>query len=221
MKHYDSIPKITEDNELLGKEVWAYNKLDGQNLCVRYTKGEGFSGFGSRKCSLKPGDPNFGNSIEWFYKHYSETLGRILQEEPYFKGAKEITLYFEWYGDLSFAGVHDPADTSLRLALIDVAVIKKGYIEPETFYNIFSDIPGLEIPGVIYKGVLDQGFIESIQKNDPTSPNPQYPTVKEGVVCRGTRTLRGQRMPKVKIKTDWWISELHKRFKPEQWEELE
>ena len=36
MKHYDSIPRIQDDGMLMGEDVWAFNKLDGQNFCVKY-----------------------------------------------------------------------------------------------------------------------------------------------------------------------------------------
>ena len=36
MKHYDSFENIKVDKSLIGEEIWAFNKLDGQNLCVKY-----------------------------------------------------------------------------------------------------------------------------------------------------------------------------------------
>ena len=35
MKHYDSINKISDDGTLMGEYVYAFNKLDGQNFCVK------------------------------------------------------------------------------------------------------------------------------------------------------------------------------------------
>lgn len=32
MKHYDSIPSIKEDKSLVGENIFAFNKLDGQNF---------------------------------------------------------------------------------------------------------------------------------------------------------------------------------------------
>lgn len=64
-------------------------------------------------------------------------------------------------------------------------------------------------------------FIDSINNNDWTSENPQYPTVKEGVVCKRSTMLKGQRMPKVKIKTKWWIDKLHNNFSEEDCKLLE
>ncbi len=36
MKEYDSIPRVQDDGTLLGEDVWAFNKLDGQNFRAKY-----------------------------------------------------------------------------------------------------------------------------------------------------------------------------------------
>ena len=109
----------------------------------------------------------------------------------------------------------------MHLALIDVFIKKKGYIEPKPFYDIFCTNEEIETPELIYKGVLTKEFINSIWENDWTKPDCEYPMVKEGVVCRSSSLLKGQRMPKVKFKTKWWINKLHEKFTDEQCKELE
>lgn len=37
MRHYDTINRIQDDGTLLGEEIAAYNKLDGQNICIKYS----------------------------------------------------------------------------------------------------------------------------------------------------------------------------------------
>ena len=73
---------------------------------------------------------------------------------------------------------------------------------------------------MIYKGKLTREFIKSIINNDWTKPNCEYPTVKEGVVCKRSTLMKGQRLPKVKIKTDWWLNKLKEKY-PNNWKELE
>ena len=51
--------------------------------------------------------------------------------------------------------------------------------------------------------------------------NGKYPYIKEGVVIRRSTLLKGQRMPKVKVKTKWWLTELHKRYTEEECKILE
>ena len=65
----------------------------------------------------------------------------------------------------------------MHLALIDVDIKKKGYIEPKDFYDIFGNNEIIEIPELIYKGKLTNDFIKSINENDWTDENCQYPSV--------------------------------------------
>ena len=59
------------------------------------------------------------------------------------------------------------------------------------------------------------------EENDWTEEGCQYPTVKEGVVIRRSTIMKGQRMPKVKVKTKWWLTELHNKFTEEECKLLE
>jgi hypothetical protein len=226
MKHYDSINRIQDDGFLLGQSVWAFNKLDGQNFAVKFNpKKSEFATFGSRKRMVDENDEQFGNTVRYFKSsNIPQVLTDLVKKNKgkggIFAGIDEITFYFEWYGEHSFAGFHDPND-EMHLALIDVFIKKKGYIEPKPFYDIFCTNEEIETPELIYKGVLTKEFINSIWENDWTKPNCEYPMVKEGVVCRSSSLLKGQRMPKVKFKTKWWINKLHEKFTDEQCKELE
>jgi len=225
MKEYNSIDRIQDDGYLLGEQVWAYNKLDGQNFRVKYNpRSKEFGPFGSRTQLVDETSDQFGNAVRYFNEHkYGEILSGIVKnnsgKKGLFTGVDEITFFFEWYGDNSFAGFHQDGDT-MHLALIDVFLKKKGYIEPESFETLFRDC-GIEIPELIYKGVLTQNSIGSIQKNDWTSDACEYPTVKEGVVCRRSTMLKGQRMPKVKFKTQWWLTKLYEKYDEDTARKLE
>lgn len=109
----------------------------------------------------------------------------------------------------------------MTLALIDLFLQKKGYIEPQPFYDLFCKDPRIPTPTLIYRGPLNQDFIKEIQENDWTKPECKYPEVKEGVVARRSTLMKGQRMPKVKIKTKWWLDKLHNTYPEEKWKELE
>lgn len=226
MKHYNSIPRIQDDGTLKGDEVWAFNKLDGQNFCAKFSvKNKEFGPFGSRRKLVDETDDQFGKTVEFFKNSgIPDELKKIVKENSgkgkLFNGASEITFFFEWYGDNSFAGFHVDGDR-MHLALIDVDIKKKGYIEPKDFYELFGNNPVIEIPELIYKGKLTDEFINEIKNNDWTKDGCKYPTVKEGVVCRRSTILRGQKMPKVKFKTVWWLTELHKKYDEEKCKELE
>ena len=113
--------------------------------------------------------------------------------------------------------------------IIDVNIKKKGYIDPKSFYEIFSLNPDIETPKLIYKGKLDQDFIDYIY-NYPVEEHLANPGINEkepcdklieGVVARRSTPLKGQRMPKVKIKTKWWLDKIHTKFSEDKWKELE
>ena len=227
MKHYDSIPRIQDDGILKGETVWGYNKLDGQNFCVTYRpkKGE-FGPFGSRTRAVDENDIQFGDAVNLFFKtdkNYPEILSKIVSENSgkncVFNGVDEITFFFEYYGENSFAGKHQEGD-EMRLALIDVFLKKKGYIEPKDYENLFRNTK-IEMPDLIYIGLLNSDIVEKIQNNDWTQPDAVLPNVKEGVVFKRSTLLKGQRRPSVKVKTKWWLEKLHSLYTEEECKELE
>lgn len=230
MKHYESIPRIQDDETLKGETVWGFNKLDGQNFCATFRpKANGFVSFGSRTVQVdENSESELANAVTWFKAHkLDETLIKIIKENckkgDVFQGVEEITFFFEWYGPNSFAGRHDSRDYAnddMRLALIDVFLKKKGYMEPKEYYNLFKD-SGIEIPELIYTGPLDSEIVEKIQRNDWTQPDAVFPNVKEGVVFKRSTLMKGQRRPSVKVKTRWWIGKLHSMYSEEECKKLE
>lgn len=230
MKHYDSIPRIQDDGTLKGETVWGFNKLDGQNFCATFkTKANKFTSFGSRTIQVdENSESQLADAVVWFKVHkLDEKLTKIIKDNwkkgDVFQGVEEITFFFEWYGPNSFAGKHDYDDFvqgRIHLALIDVFLKKKGYIEPKVFYELFKD-SGIEIPELIYKGELTSDIIEKIQNNDWTQPDAEFPTVKEGVVFKRSTLLKGQRRPSVKVKTKWWLEKLHSMYTEEECKKLE
>ena len=228
MKEYGSIPRLLDDGTLKGEQVVAFNKLDGQNFRVKYmAKGHDkkqFTLFGSRHQLVDDSTENFNNAIRYFREPCEEPVRDIIVNNSgkngIFNGVDEITCFFEWYGDNSFAGFHQEGD-NLRLALIDVFLKKKGYIEPNTFIDLFCEDDRIETPEVIYIGKLDMDFVNSIMENDWTEEGCRYPNVKEGVVIKRSTLLKGQRLPMCKVKTKWWLEQLHNRFPKEMWDKLE
>jgi hypothetical protein len=98
---------------------------------------------------------------------------------------------------------------------------KKGYIEPNTFVDLFCKDDRVLTPEVIYIGKLDMDFVNSIVNNDWTKEGCQYPNIKEGVVIKRSTLMKGQRLPMCKVKTIWWLEQLHSRFPKEMWDKLE
>lgn len=225
MKHYDSIPSILYYGALNGEMVWGFNKLDGQNFCVAYKpKHKEFGPCGSRNRTVDENDEQFGTAVKWFKNsHYEEYLDSVVRnnrgKKGIFNGIDEITFFFEWYGENSFAGRHQEGD-EMHLALTDVFLKKKGYMEPKDYYTLFNGC-GVELPDLIYTGPLNDDIIKRIQNNNWTQEGCEFPTVKEGVVFKRSTMMKGQKRPSVKVKTKWWLNKLHSMYSEEECKILE
>lgn len=225
MKHYNSIPNIKEDKSLIGENIFAFDKLDGQNFCAQYSaKVQEFTMFGSRTQNVDETSIQFGDAVRYFKSNMATPLKKIIEnnkgKNQIFHEVEEITFFFEWYGEHSFAGFHQPNET-LKLALIDVFLKKKGYIEPKIFVDIFCHNSSIETPLLVYSGKLTNDFVKAVQENDYTEENCNFKEIKEGVVCKRSTLLKGQRLPMVKIKTKWWLDKLYNTFSEEQCKKLE
>ena len=225
MKHYDSIPRIQDDGTLKGETVWGFNKLDGQNFCVTYNcRKKTWGPYGSRTVTVDENSEQFGPVVKWFNaSNYPDILSAIVRsnngKKQVFNGIEEVTFFFEWYGENSFAGKHQEGD-EMHLALIDVFLKKKGYMEPEDYYNLFKD-SGVELPELIYRGPLNEEVISCVQEYDWTKLSDVFPMIKEGVVFKRSTLMKGQRRPSVKVKTKWWLDKLHSMYSEEECKKLE
>ena len=197
------------------------------NLHTKYCflpKTKQFGPFGSRNRTVDENDEQFGEVVKWFKdSDYETELTRAVDlnrgKRGVFNGVDEITFFFEWYGENSFAGRHQEGD-EMRLALTDVFMHKRGYIEPRYFDSLFRD-KGIELPDLIYYGILNSDIINMIMENDWTQEGCKFPNVKEGVVFKRTTLLPGQRRPSVKVKTKWWLNKLHSMYSEEECKKLE
>lgn len=225
MKHYDSIPRIQDDGTLKSETVWGFNKLDGQNFCVTYKpKHKIWGPYGSRTRTVDENDEQFGQTVKWFQdSNYKPILENCVAnnrgKKQVLNGVDEMTFFFEWYGENSFAGRHQEGD-EMHLALIDVFLKKKGYMEPKDYYQIFND-HGVELPELVYTGPLSSEIIERVRENDWTQEGADFPNVKEGVVFKRSTMMKGQRRPSVKVKTKWWLDKLHSMYTEEECKLLE
>lgn len=225
MKHYDSIPRIQDDGTLKSEIVWGFNKLDGQNFCVTYKpKHKIWGPYGSRTRTVDENDEQFGQTVKWFQdSNYKPILENLVAnnrgKKQVLNGIDEMTFFFEWYGENSFAGRHQEGD-EMHLALIDVFLKKKGYMEPKDYYQIFND-HGVELPELVYTGPLSSEIIERVRENDWTREGADFPNVKEGVVFKRSTMMKGQRRPSVKVKTKWWLNKLHSMYTEEECKLLE
>jgi hypothetical protein len=181
-------------SEFLGKEIWAFDKLDGQNLRFEANFKRGFYKFGSRTQMISDKDEQFGIGVNLFMEKYSEPLMNIFSNKWGKDKFTNFTVFAELVGENSFAGKHDPND-ELDVVLFDIWIYKKGWVQPQKFIDEFGH---LGIPNLIYKGELNEQIINDIQENKFN--------LKEGVIAKGVDKNDTFMM---KIKTKSWLKRVN------------
>lgn len=188
MHTYPSIPKIIQDID-----IYAFDKLDGSNIRVEWTRKGGFVKFGTRTRLLDPNEKPLGEAATLIEENFTDALSRIFVKARY----QKATAFFEFYGDHSFAGLH--ADEPHQVRLIDVHEYKQTIVLPAEFVRTYADrVPTAEL---LYRGKPNSMFVESVRNG--TLPGMTF----EGVVCKGgLNKLREVTM--FKIKNQAWLDAL-------------
>ena len=188
MKKYPSIPKIPiRKSTSVDQPVYVFDKLDGSNIRVEWSKKKGFHKFGTRKRLLDPNDEMLGKACTLV----DEKLADIFIEQQW----QSVTAYFEYHGENSFAGRHNPNDDH-RLTLIDVNVYKRGFVSPKDFYNLFRCF---DVAELLYHGVINQSFIDVVENGELEG------MTFEGVVCKYNQ----KKVHKMfKLKNRAWLEKL-------------
>lgn len=206
MKTYPSIPFQVNGNI----DVFAFDKLDGSCIRAEWRPKNGFSKIGTRKQLLGADNTHLNLAIPILKNTWEEKLIKIFKKQRWTGKTMRVTCFFELHGEHSFAGQHRKNDDH-RLTLFDVAVFKQGIMPPRDFVKAFGH---LDIPKVLYRGRVNQTFIDSVHNNaleDMTF---------EGVVCKGKRPGKKAEVPVMfKIKSQGWLEKLknycgedHKKF---------
>jgi hypothetical protein len=191
MKQYPSIPKIPlEDME--GKRVIAFSKIDGSNIRAEWSRKKGFYKFGSRKRLIDNNDQQLGEAVS-IISEYKEAFYNIFTA----KKVDRAVCFFEYWGENSAFGYH--YSEPHWATLIDVSIYKKGILSPDDFLEWFSD-SDIPIPSVLYKGKIDEDFYSSVKNGTLEGIG------SEGVVCKSGLDKGGPWM--VKIKRQSWLDKL-------------
>lgn len=211
MKQY---PQIDHWNKgILGEHVYAFDKYDGSNLrstwnlklSKKTSFTNGFGKFGTRTQLTHIKDENWGLGVKIFMDKYSEGLDKIFREDKDFRNAREVTVFFEYFGPNSFAGWHDINDKNnnkMDVILFDVDVFQKGLMIAKKFIEKFEH---LHIPPVIYEGNYNQKLIDDVRNN--------VYNLNEGVVCKGYRKVKNNDIVWMsKIKTINWLEKVKGKF---------
>ena len=192
MKDYPSIPKLVATTP-----AYCFDKSDGSLIRAHWSrKKRGLTGkFGSRTQLIDETHLTLAKSIP-LIKEQEDLLSKILYDK--FK-QEEATLFFEFFGKSSFAGVHVQEEPHKSL-LIDINLYKYGMIQPNEFVRQFSE--KAETAPLLYYGNCNSDLVKSVQNG--TLAGMTF----EGVVCKTTRSKPSHPLTYFKIKSDAWISKV-------------
>ena len=197
MKSYPSIPRAT-GQAFRAFDAYVFDKLDGSNLRFEWSKKQGWHKFGTRNRLFDETDEVFGCAVSLFQNDLGFSIAKVAIKERW----ESVIVFAEFYGDNSFAGVHDPADEK-RLALFDVAPYKKGILGPKEFVKLFGH---LEITKFLGLQHWSREFVEAVRLNQI-----------EGVTFEGVvgKTGEGHNLVMAKAKTQDWIDKVKARYSEE------
>jgi hypothetical protein len=188
---------------ILDAKVIAFDKLDGQNIRIEWSKNKGWYKFGTKTSMFDETNKQFGNVIPLFKEKYADALEEIFTKNKNYRNTKNFVAFFEWVGENSFSGKHQEGD-EMDLILFDIApgdYTNNSFIEPKQFVKDFGN---LHIPKIIYEGPMTMEFINDVKSG-------KY-NLKEGVMCKGVSQDGKRDVWIVKIKTNEWLKKLRERF---------
>lgn len=188
MLSYPSIPKIVTSDV-----VYAFDKLDGSNIRVEWSRKKGFSKFGTRTRLLKLDEVPLGESYHIFMDSFADSVEPVLRN---FR-VERATLFLEFYGENSFAGAHE--DEQHYLSLFDVSLFKRGFMSPQDFLKNFENV--VPTPALLYYGQMTHEIVGKIR--DGSFQGMTF----EGVVCK-TYDSRKKNLKMFKVKNDAWLEKL-------------
>lgn len=191
MKTYPSIPKSS--TSFL---AYVFDKLDGSNLRITWTKAKGWTDFGTRTRSISQDHPIFKEGYIYFQNYFQEALEEIIRDKKWLK----VDFFFEFYGPNSLAGRHQ--EEPKQMTLIDVAPNNKSFIPPELFLNTFNH---LNIPNYLGIHEWNETFIHKVFQKE-----------LEGITLEGVvgKSLDGK--IRAKAKTNQWVTKVTSHYPPEE-----
>lgn len=196
MKQYDSIEYY---GDYWGIPIIAFDKLDGSNIRLEFSRKRGFYKFGTRNVMIDRNTENFGKSIDIFLNKYGDGLEKVFTSKKY-RDILSFVCFAEFIGKDSAFGQHN-WDGEFDTVLFDISAYKKGLIPPKPFVDDFGH---LGIPRVVYEGNLNREFISDVKSNKFN--------LTEGVICKGkVGKKKSEQLYYCKIKTNDWFDRLRNK----------
>lgn len=211
MFSYSSIPRCNKNG--WNKELYTFDKIDGNQLTVQYSPSQGFYKFSTRTQLIDKNTPMFGEAIPIFQNTLAEPLTDIIHKNKW----DRVVVFCEFFGEKSFAGKHEK-DDSKKIILFDVSLHylspkidrsrNYGLLPPDKFLEHFQHLP---IPNFLGIKKWDYDFIQLVKNSKINGMG------NEGVVGK---VKENGKILMVKYKTDKWLNEVKNRYSPKEAEEL-
>jgi len=167
MKPYPPIPRGVRK----GTHVYVFDKLDGSNVRVEWTRKNGFNKFGRRNGLLDDSHAMLKREVpDLIRDKYGDLLEEIFRKQRW----QKVTSYFEFHGPNSFAGYHE--DEEHTVTLLDASVHRQGFLEPREFLKVFRYV---DLPKLLHQGNFTADLKQAI--SDGTLEGMTF----EGVVAKG------------------------------------
>lgn len=190
-----------------GHDAYVFHKYDGSNLRAEINLKSGEIKCGSRRMIIGENTTLLGAAVPQLKRLTKEVVAAIMADKKLKKevrGAKHLTLFYEWWGPNSFAGAHPDPLAAMRLTLIDVWIHKRGFLLPKLFLKL---IEGKEWGPTFY----------GIRKVNQTLKEEVAGWIEEGVICKWA-VKKPHKVEALKIKSKHWIDRL-KTVDGKLWEE--
>jgi len=186
MKTYPTIPA-----EIQNTRIIAFQKLDGSNIRVEWSRKKGFYKFGTRRRLLDEAELPVGEAIGIVRTKYEKDLSDIFTKLR----VQNAICFLEFWGEHSAFGQH--TDEPHDVTLFDVNLYKQGIMFPKEYLKTFGH---LDIAEVLYEGNCNSGFVDSVR--DGSLPG----LGSEGVVCKAPGHHKQPVMFKIKMSA--WFDRL-------------
>jgi hypothetical protein len=189
MKTYPSIPRTFQAIP----ECHIFDKLDGSNIRVEWSKKAGFYKFGRRTGLLDDSNPHL-QEVPAIFAMLEEDFARLALKQRW----QFCTFFFEFWGERSVAGLHYEGDPK-RLTLIDAAPNKKGILPPKDFRKVFEG--EVDTPKYLGRMNWNKQLVQRVRDGELEGVS------FEGIVGKAGNTTH--KLVRAKAKTQEWIDKVY------------
>ena len=166
-----------------------FDKLDGTNLRFSWNKKEGWYEYATRTRPLPADHKLYQIGYEIFLNKFADKIVSVASRNNW----KRLDVFFEFYGENSFAGRHD-LNEKQTISMIDLAPNTRGFLNPLEFLDLFND---LKIATYLGEADWNEDYIEAVRAG-----------LVEGMTFEGVVAKAENKQRMAKAKTQKWIDKV-------------